>query len=242
MTVLSPGAIVAKDLVKKHGRRFQLGPLSLHLEPGVTCLVGANGAGKSTLFRVVAGIDRPSSGSLRLEGPGSQLLGYLPEELDLPRAATCEEFLHYVAWLHRVPRKDRDAAVTSVLEQTRLLDRRQSKIRELSKGMRQRLGIAHALVHNPPVVLLDEPSGGLDPRQRAVLRETIVGNAQNRVVLVSTHLVEDVRGLGGRVIVIRNGSLVFDGSVVELERCDVASAPGETPLERAVSGLIGESE
>lgn len=238
----SNAALVAEGLVKRHGNKFQLGPLSLRIDDGVTCLVGANGAGKSTLLRMAAGIDSPTRGTMRVQADGRQALGYLPQELDLPRGATCEEFLHYVVWLHKVPKRFRADAVTNVLKRTRLTDRRRSKIRELSAGMRQRLGIAHALVHDPPVVLLDEPSAGLDPRQRAILRETITGNADGRVVLVSTHLVEDVRGLGGRVIVIRDGSLVFDGSVAELENQDDGSAPGDTRLERAVAALIGESE
>lgn len=236
-------ALVAAELVKRHGNRFQLGPLSLRLGTGVTCLVGANGAGKSTFFRLAAGIDRPTSGHVALQSNGRVgSMGYLPQELELPRTASCEQFLHYVAWLYRVPKPEREQAVARALERTALSDRAGSKIRELSGGMRRRLGVAHALVHDPAVVLLDEPSAGLDPRQRALLRETITANAEGRVVLVATHLVEDILGMADRVVVIRGGELVFDGDLLELERHDDTVVPGRSPAERAVVSLIGVSE
>lgn len=237
-----PAELVASDLVKRHGHQFQLGPLSLRVGTGVTCLVGANGAGKSTFFRLAAGLDRPASGTIRVGADGAVGMGYLPEEMVFPGGATCAEFLHYVAWLQRVPKSKRAEVVGRVLERTELAGRATSRIRQLSGGMRKRLGVAHALVHDPAVVLLDEPSAGLDPRQRAVLRDTITRNSGHRVVVVATHLVEDVRGMADRVIVIKLGKVVFDGTVAEAEGHDDGRAPGGTPLERAIAALIGESE
>ncbi|HEX6967433.1 MAG TPA: ATP-binding cassette domain-containing protein [Micromonosporaceae bacterium] len=117
--------------------------------------------------------------------------------------------------------------------------RRGDTIKTLSGGMRRRLGIAHALVHDPVLVLLDEPTVGLDPRQRIGLRQTIQQVSQDRIVLVSTHLVEDVRGLADRVIVLNDGAVVFDGDVESLEKRAEPGAPGDTDLERAIAILMG---
>jgi ABC-2 type transport system ATP-binding protein len=106
--------------------------------------------------------------------------------------------------------------------------------------MARRLGVAHALVHDPGLVLLDEPTSGLDPRQRVRLRATVRALASDRMVLVSTHLVEDVRGLADRVVVLDDGTIRFDGNVPALEALDTPDAPGDTPLERAITALMGD--
>lgn len=107
--------------------------------------------------------------------------------------------------------------------------------------MRRRLGIAHAIVHDPAIVLLDEPTVGLDPVQRVSLRKTIDTVSRNRVVLVSTHLVEDIRGLADRVIILNNGGVVYDGDISTLEKRAAPGAPGDTDLERAIASLMGET-
>ncbi|MGX2995628.1 ATP-binding cassette domain-containing protein [Streptomyces sp. JNUCC 64] len=239
---MSEHRLSCEELVKDHGGSFQLGPLSFALDEGVTCLVGPNGAGKSTFFRLAAGIEKPTSGTITLETGGDRRLGYLPQEPDLPRGATCEEFLHYVAWVHRIPPKRRSGAVADALARVNLTERRGSRIRTLSGGMARRLGIAQSLIHDPALLLLDEPTAGLDPRQRIALRETISSVADGRVVLVSTHLVEDVRGLADRVVVLDAGSVVFDGDVPALEGRAAADAPGDTDLERAIATLMGDAE
>ncbi|MFI8515588.1 ATP-binding cassette domain-containing protein [Streptomyces sp. NPDC085460] len=232
------------EVTKDHGGSFRLGPVSLEIASGVTCLVGPNGAGKSTFFRLAAGLEKPTSGSLALDGggPGRAPIGYLPQDPELPRGATCEEFLHYVAWVHKVPAAERAAAVSDALTLTNLTDRRTTKARTLSGGMTRRLGIAQALIHDPSLILLDEPTVGLDPRQRISLRETIAKAALGRIVIVSTHLVEDIRGLADRVIVLSAGRVVFDGDVPALEECAQPDAPGDTDLERALATLMGEAE
>ncbi|MFF8837908.1 ATP-binding cassette domain-containing protein [Streptomyces sp. NPDC015130] len=232
------------DVTKDHGGSFRLGPVSLEISSGVTCLVGPNGAGKSTFFRLAAGLEKPTSGTLALEGggPGRASIGYLPQDPELPRGATCEEFLHYVAWVHKVPAAKRAAAVCEALALTNLTDRRTVKARTLSGGMARRLGIAQALIHDPALILLDEPTVGLDPRQRIALRETVAKAALGRIVIVSTHLVEDIRGLADRVIVLSAGSVVFDGDVPALEERAQPDAPGDTDLERALATLMGEAE
>ncbi|WP_351230925.1 ATP-binding cassette domain-containing protein [Streptomyces sp. NPDC002133] len=239
---MSQHRLSCEELVKDHGGGFQLGPLSLDLAEGLTCLVGPNGAGKSTFFRLAAGIEKPTTGTIALQAGDGEKLGYLPQDPDLPRGATCEDFLHYVAWVHRIPAQQRSETVTRVLAHTNLADRRTSKIRTLSGGMSRRLGIAQALIHDPALLLLDEPTVGLDPRQRIALRETIASAARGRIVIVSTHLVEDIRGLADRVIVLNEGAVIFDGDVPALEGKATPDAPGDTDLERAIATLMGEAE
>lgn len=239
---MTAGRLVIDNLTKAYGSAFTLGPISLTLTEGVTCLVGPNGAGKSTLFRIAAQVDRPTSGSIRMEdGPTSTRVGYLPQEPLLPSAATCGDFLHYVVWLHRVPSRQRRDAISSALAAVDLADRGSCKISKLSGGMRRRLGIAHAIVHDPALILLDEPTVGLDPVQRISVRNTIGTVSNDRIVLVSTHLVEDVRGLADRVVILNHGKIVYDGNVPDLEKLSTPDAPGDTDLERAIAGLMGAS-
>jgi ABC-2 type transport system ATP-binding protein len=235
--------LVCEGLVRAYGDRFTLGPMDATFSRGVTCLVGPNGAGKSTFFRLAAGLEVPTAGSVVVAGrEGSGTLGYLPQDPSFPPQATGEQFLDYVAWLQRVPRSSRSGAVSSALEAVGLSGRRAQRIRTLSGGMVRRLGIAQALVHDPAMLLLDEPTAGLDPLQRVGLREAITAVAENRVVIVSTHLVEDVRGLADRVVVLDDGDVVFDGDVATLEGSARSDAVGDTALERAITGLIRSPE
>ncbi len=228
--------IAVEDVSFSYRHGFRLGPISVTIGPGVSCLVGANGAGKSTLFRVLAGLQKPTTGSVRLVS--TQTVGYLPQSPELPRHATCAEFLHHVAWLQAVPRALRRSAVDDALADVGLSERAGTKIKALSGGMTRRLGIAQALVHDPGVVLLDEPTVGLDPVQRIAAREVLERIAVDRAVIVSTHLVEDVRGLASRVLLLSEGQLVFDGDLSALEERATPSAPGETALEKAMATLI----
>lgn len=165
-------------------------------------------------------------------------VGYLPQSPDLPGHATAEEFLHYVAWIQGVRASARASAVSDVLGAVDLTAHAGSRIRTLSGGMQRRLGVAAALVHNPALVLLDEPTVGLDPLQRISVREALKESHGDRVLIVATHLVEDVRTLADRVLVLSEGALVFDGDVERLESLSNPDAPGESALERAIAMLM----
>ncbi|SNT06777.1 ABC-type multidrug transport system, ATPase component [Micrococcales bacterium KH10] len=215
---------------------FELGPIDLTLRPGVTCLVGANGAGKTTLFRIVAGIQKPSHGSVK--GAEDVQIGYLPQEPDLPGNARCEDYLRYVGWAQKIPRTQIESAIDTVLSAFDLAQHRRKRIRQLSGGMMRRLAVAQSVLHSPDLLLLDEPTAGLDPVQRATLRESIRENSAQRTTLVSTHLVEDVRGIADHIVVLAEGRIVFSDGIPALEMLARDDAPGATELERGLAVAI----
>ena len=232
--------VETRTLSKSYGNRFSLGPLTLSIGLGVNCVVGPNGAGKTTLFGLMAGTVRPTSGSVQLPD-SSDRLGLLPQEFRLPPRATCAQFLAYVAWLQGIPPSDRAGVVEASLTEVDLLELADIPIHELSGGMVKRLGIAQALVHDPAVLILDEPTAGLDPIQRIAIREVVADLGSRRIVCVSTHLVEDVRSFANRILVLNEGSLVFDGDTPTLARLSDPTAPGDSDLERALSSLMLKS-
>jgi ABC-2 type transport system ATP-binding protein len=206
-----------------------LDAVTLELVPGVTGLLGPNGAGKTTLLRVAATVLAPDSGAVRLLNHDiSSLvertevrrhLGYLPQELGFPRGFTAFGFVDYMAVLKEWDdRAERHAEVRRVLDQVGLADLATKKVRRLSGGMRRRLGMAQALLGTPKLLILDEPTTGLDPEQRANLRGILSGLGQHATVLVSTHQTEDIAALCDRVVVMDAGRITFDGPVIDLVR------------------------
>lgn len=223
---------------------FALGPIDLEIQSGITCLVGANGAGKSTLFSIITGELRPNTGSVLFYSKSLEaqrnLIGFLPQNPSFPKHATVEDFLYFSGWVRQLP--DQESRVESVLQAVNLESKRNSKVKSLSGGMIRRLGIAQALLHDPKILLLDEPTAGLDPKQRLAVRNAIAGQVRGNTTLISTHLVEDVRALADSVVVITNGAIVFQGSIAELEALDDPTLSGETALERAIGGLLGSED
>lgn len=215
--------------------RTVLDDLSIRLEPGFTGLLGVNGAGKSTLLGVLAGLTPPSSGGVSLDDVdlyGSDRreararIALVPQSLDLPGRLRVDEFLHYLAWLRAVPPAARSRRVADALEQLDLQDRRTSPLAQLSGGMRRRVLIAQALIAHPDVLLLDEPTTGLDPEQRHQVRSLVARLGDDRTVLMSSHVVEDLAVLSSRLLVLDGGRLRFDGTVDELRFAD-GSRPGD---------------
>jgi ABC-2 type transport system ATP-binding protein len=147
--------------------------------------------------------------------------------------------LTYVAWLQGVPARARATTVATALSKVGLASRADFSIKNLSGGMRRRLGIGHAIIHEPALLLLDEPTAGLDPRQRVELRKTITSLSGERIIIVATHLVEDIRGLAQRIILLSEGTIVYDGDIVGLEQFATPEAPGDSDLERAIANLMG---
>ena len=218
---------------------FRLGPITHEFTRGVTAVVGVNGAGKSTLFSVIAGSVKASRGSIRFppkRDSGIVKVGFLPQTPVFPRSATVEDVLRLLAWTRGVTDVERE--VSRVSAELNLDSLRRKRIKHLSGGTLRRLGIAQAMIGEPSVLLLDEPTAGLDPLQRVSVRNSISSGCRSVVTLISTHLVDDVQNLADHVVVLNEGALVFAGSVPELASLSTVNSPrGVNVLEAALQEL-----
>jgi ABC-type multidrug transport system ATPase subunit len=244
--------VVITDLARRFGRFQAVTGVDLEVGAGVFGLLGPNGAGKTSLLRMMATVIRPSSGRLRLLGrdPGSygprkeirRRLGYLPQNFGYYPSFTVAEFVEYFALLKEMPPQRIPAAVASAVERVGLGDRARKKLRTLSGGMLRRAGIAQAIVNDPQLVLLDEPTAGLDPEQRVQFRALLRDLGQRATVVVSTHLVEDVGAACTEVALMDAGKIVFRGTPGELTaRAEGAGAAGDAPLERGYSAVLAQA-
>jgi len=224
---MTQATITMSDLRKRYGTTDVVAGMTLSIGPGVTGLLGPNGAGKTTLMRMLATVLAPTSGDLRLLGldPADRdertemrrRLGYMPQEPGFHRHFTAFEFVDYIAILKEMTdTRERHRDVRRVLELVGLGDVAGQRIRKLSGGMRRRVALAQALLGDPELLVLDEPSAALDPEQRMRFRELASGLGQERIVLVSTHQTEDVAALCQRVIVMHDGRAVFDDTPAQL--------------------------
>jgi ABC-type multidrug transport system ATPase subunit len=203
------------------------------------------------MLRMMATVITPSAGTFRLLGrdPGSygprreirRRLGYLPQNLGYYPAFTVVEFIEYFALLKEMPAARVPAAVAAAVEQVGLGDKAKAKLRTLSGGMLRRVGIAQAIVNEPELLLLDEPTAGLDPEQRMAFRTLLRDAGQRATVVVSTHLVEDVGTACTEVALMDNGKIVFQGTPSELTGRDAGQGAGDSPLERGYSAVLAEA-
>lgn len=193
---------------------------SFAVESGVCGLVGVNGAGKSTLLRTLAGCRRPESGQVHLDGKALYgrdrrevvgRVGYMPQQLDLPREMRVSDAMTYASWVRGVPSATSSARNAGLLERVGLAQQSTRRVGELSGGMNRRLALAVALVTDPDVLLLDEPTTGLDPAQRAALRGIVSGLGSASATILSSHVMEDVALMAGRIAVLHDGRLLHDG-------------------------------
>nr|BEK64172.1 ABC transporter ATP-binding protein [Kitasatospora purpeofusca] len=241
--------IRATGLQVRAGRkRLAVDGLDLSLGTGVHGLLGPNGAGKTTLIRALATVLRPAGGELELlgetvRGPGEyralrRRIGYLPQEFGYYKRFTVREFVEYMAWLKEVPAAEIPAATQRAVERVGLADRADERMKALSGGMVRRAGIAQAIVNDPAVLLLDEPTVGLDPAQRLRLRELLQELGTEACVVVSTHLVEDVAAACTDVLLFAEGKLVFQGTPDALAEAGGPEHEGDSPLERGYSALL----
>ncbi len=234
--------IEATGLRVRAGRRMAVDGVDLSLGTGVHGLLGPNGAGKTTLIRALATVLRPADGSLLLLG-GADLrdvrrnLGYLPQEFGFYRRFTVREFVEYMAWLKELPKAEIPGAVQRAIERVGLTDRADSRLKTLSGGMVRRAGIAQAIVNDPAILLLDEPTAGLDPAQRMDFRK-LLRELTGTCVVVSTHLVEDVAAACTDVVLLDEGRVVFQGAAAELAAAGTAGDAGDSPMERGYSALL----
>ncbi|MBM2619650.1 ABC transporter ATP-binding protein [Actinoplanes sp. LDG1-06] len=240
--------VETEQLRVKAGRHLAVDGLDLRLGVGVHGLLGPNGAGKTTLMRALSTVERPSGGRLRLLGedvtngralrPLRSRLGYLPQHFGFYPRFTVREYVEYVAWLREMPRADIPEAVQRAVERVGLTDRADSRLKALSGGMLRRVGIAQAIVNGPAVLLLDEPTVGLDPEQRVEFRTLLRELGQDSCVLVSTHLVEDVVAACSDVVLVDKGRLVWQGVPADLTRLGEQGGVGDSAAERGYSTLL----
>ncbi len=213
--------IKVEGLTKYYGSFKAIDQLSFHADRGeILGFLGPNGAGKTTTMRILTGYMPPSEGTAVVAGcdvvrdslEARRRVGYLPETVPLYKEMTVWQYVDYLADLYGVGRKERQDRVGEALEMVDMLDRADSMIGNLSKGMRQRVGLAQALVHQPEVLILDEPTIGLDPAQVREVRELIRRVGQDRTVMLSTHILSEVEQLCTRVLILHNGRIVAEDS------------------------------
>ncbi|SFU31828.1 ABC transporter ATP-binding protein [Butyrivibrio sp. M55] len=204
-------------LSKQYKNKIAVDRISFNLTDGVTGLLGANGAGKTTLMRMMSGILNPTSGSVTADGIPVQteeyraLLGYLPQDFGYYPEFTAREFVQYIAALKGIEKKKAKRKTEELLETVGLSDVANKKIKTFSGGMKQRVGIAQALINDPKILILDEPTAGLDPKERVRFRNLIAEIGKTSIVLFSTHIVSDIEHIAGNLLMIRDGQLIYEG-------------------------------
>ncbi len=208
-------SLIVENINKQYGKKRVLSEVSLTASDGeIVGLLGPNGAGKSTLMKIITGYIAPNSGSITVCGLNvnrnaidyKQYIGYLPEHNPLYLNMFVKEYLYYIAELYDIT--DKKGAVGTVIEKTGLLTEANKLIRQLSKGYRQRVGLAQAIIHNPKVLILDEPTTGLDPNQIFEIRELIANFGKNHTVIFSTHILQEVVALCQKVVLINQGNII----------------------------------
>ena len=232
------------DAVKAYKGNRALDGVSLTLRPGTTVILGRNGAGKSTLFRCLAGVERLTSGAVQLNSVALSTsaqwrgayrgLGWLPQNFLVPSRMRVEEVAAYAGWLKEVREPGLGRATREALESVDLWTRRRDRVAALSGGMVRRLGFAAAAIGGPTLLLLDEPSAGLDPEQREALHGYVRQLPPATITVWSTHLLEDVSAFDCRVVVLDHGRVTFDGNRQSLEE----RGRGGDALNRLKSGFL----
>lgn len=215
-----------KDLSRRYRKKYALRDFSATLTTGVYGLLGANGAGKTTLINILVGLLRADAGRVLVDGRdtremGNEFLsqiGYLPQYPQFYRDFTVIDFLAYMCALKGIPSKAGRDRADELLEIVNLSDARQKRIGALSGGMRQRVGIAQAMLGDPAILILDEPTAGLDPQERIRFRNLITRFSKDRIVLLATHIVSDVEFVASQVILLKEGSLICQDTPSALEQ------------------------
>lgn len=206
-----------QDLRKQYGEKCAVNNVSANLAPGIYGLLGANGAGKTTLMRMICGVLKPTSGSIRLNGKtveqlGEQYythLGYMPQDFGFYPDFTAHEFMLYMAAVKGLDKRLAKKRTENLLHMVNLSDVADKKIKSYSGGMKQRLGIAQAELNSPAILILDEPTAGLDPKERVRFRNLISDFAKEKIVILSTHIVSDVSYIADTILMMKQGRFLL---------------------------------
>lgn len=238
--------IEVRNLSKRYGNVEAVRDVSFSVGAGqVLGLLGPNGAGKTTIMKILAGYHFPSEGSVLVDGISveddpvavKKRIGYLPENVPLYGDFTVDEYLAFAAAARLIPRGERKQRIEASLEACALGDRRSRKIETLSKGYRQRAGLSQAILHDPPILILDEPSGGLDPNQIIEIRSLIKELGTRKTVILSTHILPEVEAVCGRVLILNEGRIAAQGTAEEI----AATMKGGDTWELVLKGARAES-
>ena len=233
--------IEISHLVKKYGDHYAVKDLNVRIEEGqIYGFLGPNGAGKSTTMNMITGYLAPTAGTVKVDGfdivkepeKAKEHIGYLPEIPPLYSEMTVEEYLKFAAELKRIPRKERAAQIEKAIKTAQLEDVRKRLINNLSKGYKQRVGLAQAVLGDPETIILDEPTVGLDPRQMIEMRELIRSLKKDHTVILSSHILSEVSAVCDQILIISKGELVASGLQAKLK--------GAGELELCVKGTAAQ--
>lgn len=209
--------LVINRLSKQYKNKIAVDRISVKLQKGVYGLLGANGAGKTTLMRMICGILKPTSGTISFDGMDASeenyrsILGYLPQDFGYYPEFTGQDFLLYMAALKGLTKPQAKRKIRELLQLVSLQEVAQKKIKTYSGGMKQRLGIAQALLNEPKLLVLDEPTAGLDPKERVRFRNLIEELGKDSIVLLSTHIVSDIEHIADDILMMKQGQLIYNG-------------------------------
>ncbi|MDH3347468.1 MAG: ABC transporter ATP-binding protein [Desulfobulbaceae bacterium] len=218
--------IKVENLTRKYGDFFAVDDVSFKISPGeIVGLLGHNGAGKTTIMKMITGFLEPTSGHAMVDGFSLDenlqeiqgKIGYLPENCPVYPEMTVIDYLDYAASLHGLSDKEKPARIREAIEKTELQPKAMQLISTLSRGYRQRVGVAQAILHKPKILILDEPTNGLDPTQIQHMRELVKNLAAEATIIISTHILHEVQAICDRVLIIRNGKMAMDSKLADLQ-------------------------
>lgn len=236
------------NISKRYREKIAINQFSASLSPGVYGLVGPNGAGKTTLMRMVCGLVKPDNGSILCDGISihdldeqyRKNLGYLPQNAGYYLGFTVQRYMEYIASVKGLDTNFSKQKINELLDVVGLKDVRKSKIASLSGGMRQRLGVAQSILNEPDILILDEPTVGLDPTERVKFRNLISTISRGKITILSTHIVSDVSYIADEILLVQNGKLQYRGSVQQLTET-VEGKVWEVFVEKRQADMIAQS-
>lgn len=234
-----------EHLCKSYRKKEALKDVNFKLEQGVYGLLGENGAGKSTLMRILTTVDFPTSGSILYGGKNitemdedyRSLVGYMPQDYSVYPSFTATDFLSYMGTLKGIPEEKLKIKISEVLEFVNLSDVANKKVRTFSGGMKRRIGIAQAILNDPEILILDEPTAGLDPKERIRFSNILSNMAKEKIILLSTHIVSDIEAIANQLIVIRKGKITASGNIDQMVD-EVAGKVWEATIGQGMVNIV----